>query len=306
MLTSPPLERDLEGVFTPHYGLKGEFRVGGLEDPIVTLTTAAGIKVDPGAPPEDFSYYAHRPPRLKTTRWPAWPAGYEHNEATEMYSKLSTQVEDFINSYTQDPDGVGAKDLGRGQPRYYQVSSLKPPQAKGMVHYGQAGMWTALRAQSVAYRQEGLPQSTKAAIKSRLIATTEQCRPLLEQKDLVPRDGIIQEILDNITEEDIPKLKLKVWHSRLMQVTRAFLQAGHNQRNTSFKDWTRQHIDTSPKALYRYTNKDNLPLPAVEEIRLEGGILASNRDMMSHRVQTWTQYWGVREAGHWQEKRWRN
>jgi hypothetical protein len=81
--------------------------------------------------------------------------------------------------------------------------------------------------------------------------------------------------------------------NRLGAAITSTAQQAATLHNCSFKQWVHEHIDGKPGVLYKYSNQENLPQGILDEVFLDGGVLCTSKELMEHRVTTWTEVWGT-------------
>ena len=315
--TAVKMELDEESPWSPHLGIRIVLDVPRLDHRITTWYQAKPIEASvPGASQYDWeSCLLHGPrfagPAPKSRgargRQAEAPVQMHHqactvdDELTTMYQQFSTKAEVYLHSRAGTLVQASSKSMGRGAPRVSRITTAAPKRAPEEKYYyrdantlGRLRCYLGIMAQ--ARNRQGVEFRHRVEAKLRNAVT--KCKKVLPPAPCDNTRQLLQS-LDELEGEAsggrrLPGLSLRVIIARLGVAITGTARQAADRHNVSFKQWVHDHIGSKPGALYRYSNQDNLPQGILDEVHLEGGVLCTSKELMDHRVATWTGIWGAK------------
>ena len=88
-------------------------------------------------------------------------------------------------------------------------------------------------------------------------------------------------------------LSLKVIARKVSEVMVEWTKKGSRKDQQDFQEWVQDQLRKGGRGLYKFSNQENAPTGAVEEVVIEGGVLCSQKELMDHRTRTWEKWWGA-------------
>ena len=318
METAVKMELDEESPWSPHLGIRIVLDVPRLDDQITTWYQAKPIEASvPGASQYEWaSCLVHGPrvagpvPKNRGTcgQQAEAPVQMQHqactvdDELTTMYQQFSTTAEVYLHSRAGTLVQASYRSMGRGAPRVSRTTTAAPKRAPEERYYyrdantlGQLRCYLGIMAQ--ARNRQGV--EFRHRVEAKIRSVVMKCKKVLPP---APCDNTRQ-LLHSLNELEgeasggrrLPALSLRVIIVRLGVAITSTARQAADRHNVSFKQWVHDHIDSKPGALYRYSNQDNLPQGILDEVHLEGGVLCTSKELMEHRVATWTGIWGTKQ-----------